>query len=84
MKKFDFFIISGVLLGLIIGITIFTPVVVGAVGDIQLENPLGTTDISEMLGNIIKKLLRFLGSISLLVFVVGGFLWLTSAVMLKK
>ncbi len=51
----------------------------GTLGDVQLENPLGTTKIPEILGSIVKKLLTILGSISLLVLVAGGFLWLTSA-----
>lgn len=79
MKKFNFVVISGILLGLTLGIAIFTPIVVEAIGDVSLENPLGTTNISEILGSIVKKLLTILGSISLLVLVAGGFLWLTSA-----
>lgn len=53
---------------------------IGSIGNtVELENPLGTTKIPEILGGIVKKLLTILGSISLLVLVAGGFLWLTSA-----
>src|SRR3989338_6789309 len=53
-----------------------------------LENPLaktadeklkGQTDMRVLLGNIIKGAMGIVGSLTLLVFVYGGFLWLTSA-----
>ncbi len=45
-----------------------------------LTNPLKDgTDIPTLIGNIIKRVLGILGSITLAVFVYGGFLWLTSA-----
>jgi hypothetical protein len=44
-----------------------------------LSNPLGTSDINVIIGNIIKILLGFSGSIAFLMFVWGGFLWLISA-----
>lgn len=48
---------------------------------VELENPLGAgrTDIRVILGDIIKYAMGILGSLTLLVFVFGGFLWLTSA-----
>lgn len=50
---------------------------------VSLENPLGTTlkdtDIRYILGGVIQKALGILGSITLVVFIYGGFLWLTSA-----
>lgn len=49
------------------------------VGDIQLDNPLQTTDIKVILGGVIGKILAVLGSITLLVFIQGGFTWLISA-----
>lgn len=64
---------------MMLGLFSFVPVLAQTVGDIQLENPLGTTEITDILGNVVKKILTILGSISLVVFVAGGFLWLTSA-----
>ena len=46
---------------------------------VKLDNPLGTTDIRILLGKIVSKGMSILGSVTLLVFVYGGFLWLTSA-----
>ncbi|HQL53026.1 MAG: hypothetical protein ACOXZY_00175 [Patescibacteria group bacterium] len=66
----------------------FTPVWAGStVGDVHLVNPLGGSDtntvgdvkINTLLGKIVGKALLILGSLTLLVFVIGGFLWLTSA-----
>ena len=44
-----------------------------------LTNPLGTTDAPALIGTIIKSALGIVGSIALLMFIYGGFLWLTSA-----
>ncbi len=48
---------------------------------VELENPMGKgrTDISKILGDIIKYAMGILCSLTLLVFVYGGFLWLISA-----
>src|SRR3989339_675316 len=62
---------------------------------IELENPLGCSEeglkngscnkqtgeknISILIGSLIQKALGVLGSLTLFVFVLGGFLWLTSA-----
>lgn len=43
-----------------------------------LENPLGTTDLHELIGRLIRTLLGLSGAAALLMFVWGGFLWLTS------
>jgi len=45
----------------------------------ELLNPLGTGNIYELIGRIIKALLGLSGSIALLMFVYGGFQYLTSA-----
>lgn len=53
----------------------------------QLTNPLGgssankkgITDVNEIVGKVIQAVLGILGSIALVVFMYGGFLWLTSA-----
>jgi uncharacterized BrkB/YihY/UPF0761 family membrane protein len=44
-----------------------------------LTNPLATTDINEVIGRLIQAVLGVTGSIALLMFVYGGFLWLSSA-----
>lgn len=43
------------------------------------EDPQGQTNISQIVGNVIKVALGIIGSITLGIFVYGGFLWLTSA-----
>lgn len=68
----------------IIGISLFMFGVVHAEGavvakTVALENPLQTVDVSIIIGNIIKGGMGVVGSITLLVFVAGGFMWLTSA-----
>lgn len=45
----------------------------------KLTNPLGTTDVPTLIGKVIKAVLGVVGSIALLMFIYGGFLWLTSA-----
>lgn len=45
---------------------------------VSLTNPLGSTDINVIGGGIIATVMGVLGSITLLVFVVGGVMWLTS------
>ncbi|MBI4435119.1 hypothetical protein HY630_00455 [Candidatus Uhrbacteria bacterium] len=43
-----------------------------------LTNPLGTTNVREVIGRLIQAILGITGSVALLMFVYGGFLWLTS------
>lgn len=51
----------------------------GGTGGGGLDNPLGGIDDPRILiGNIINAVLGIVGSIALLVFIYGGFLWLTS------
>ena len=49
---------------------------------VKLQNPLGEglerTDLRIILGEVIKKALTVLGSLTLLVFIAGGVMWLTS------
>ncbi len=47
-------------------------------GTVSLTNPLGTTDPREIIGNLIKAVLSIIGSVTLLMFVYGGVLWITS------
>jgi len=43
-----------------------------------LTNPLGTSDVREIVGRVISAALSVVGSLALLIFIYGGFLWLTS------
>ena len=46
-----------------------------------LENPLSgdITDVPTLIGTIIKAALGIVGALSLYMFIIGGFIWLTSA-----
>lgn len=44
----------------------------------QPQNPLGTTNVAAVLGRIVNVFLGLSGSIALLMFVYGGFTWVTS------
>ena len=44
-----------------------------------LTNPLGQTDLPKLIGSVVSKLMGVLGSIALVMFLYGGFLWLTAA-----
>lgn len=46
---------------------------------IELDNPLSTTSIPEIVGNAVQVAMGILGSLALVVFVYGGFRWLTAA-----
>ena len=52
-----------------------TPFVASAA---SLENPLGTTDLRVVAGNIIKAVLALSGSAALLMFIYGGAQWILS------
>lgn len=59
-----------------------TGTVAGATGSkpiTPLLNPLGTTDIRELVARVIKIFTGISGSFALLMFMYGGFLWVTSA-----
>ncbi|MEK7516108.1 MAG: pilin [Patescibacteria group bacterium] len=43
-----------------------------------LINPLGAATIQALIGNLIKGALGIVGSVALVIFIYGGFLWLTS------
>jgi hypothetical protein len=47
---------------------------------VKLQNPLGEgrDDLRIVVGQVIQKVLTIIGSITLLVFVIGGVMWLTS------
>lgn len=44
----------------------------------KLENPLGVTDVPTLIGRVIKAILGIVGSLSLLMFIYGGFIWMMS------
>lgn len=46
---------------------------------IPLTNPLKTTDVKVLVGDVIKYVLGIMGSLTLCAFVFGGYMWLTSA-----
>ena len=48
-------------------------------GGAGLQNPLGTADPRVIVGNVIKALLGVVGSLALLVVILGGFMWVISA-----
>jgi hypothetical protein len=58
-----------------------TPIIVSLINPMggSAENPSGDLDMRKILGNIIAKGMGMLGGIALLVFIYGGFEWLTSA-----
>ena len=43
-----------------------------------LENPLHTTDLAALIGRVIRGLTGVVGALALLMFVVGGILWMTA------
>ncbi|TSD05214.1 MAG: Uncharacterized protein Athens071412_412 [Parcubacteria group bacterium Athens0714_12] len=43
-----------------------------------LPNPIGTTDIKELIARIITTILGLTGAIALVLFVYGGLVWMTS------
>ena len=46
---------------------------------VPLTNPLETTNVRLLIGDIIKYVLGIMGSLTLCAFVFGGYMWLTSA-----
>lgn len=72
------FIFCSIVLLLCLGI--FCIAQAQSVDEVQkLTNPLGTTDIRVLAGQVISTALGILGSVALVAFIVGGLLWLTSA-----
>jgi hypothetical protein len=59
---------------------------VASADKVCISNPLGNkvTSINALIGNIIKGLLGVVGSLALVMFVWGGFQWMTSAGDAKK
>ncbi|KKR56689.1 MAG: hypothetical protein UU08_C0009G0025 [Candidatus Uhrbacteria bacterium GW2011_GWE2_40_58] len=44
-----------------------------------LTNPLGTTDLRLIIGNIIRAILGLTGVLALVMFIYGGILWMVSS-----
>jgi TRAP-type C4-dicarboxylate transport system permease small subunit len=44
----------------------------------QLHNPLGTASVPEIIGRLINAMLGVVGSFALLMFILGGWHWLTA------
>ncbi len=61
---------------LIISLGLFIPAMVFA--QVTLDNPIGTSDLRIVIGRVIKALLGLSGALALLMFVWGGFQWITS------
>lgn len=60
---------------------ILTPIIALAACDpdkICLDNPIGTTNITQIMGNLVAQALTVMGSLALVVFIIGGFMWVTS------
>jgi len=52
---------------------------------VSLDNPLGTTNPPQaLIGRAISAILGLVGSLALIMFIYGGFLWMTSAGNEKK
>ncbi len=77
MKKFIFFLLFSALLLIPVSISLAaasatTPCLT------CLTNPLSTDSPQVLIGNIINAALGVVGSIALLMFIYGGFTWMTS------
>ncbi|MFA7662356.1 MAG: TrbC/VirB2 family protein [Patescibacteria group bacterium] len=59
----------------ILGLAISSPILAAAT---TLTNPLGSDDIATLIGKAIAFLLGAFGAIALLMFIIGGFMWMTS------
>ena len=47
-------------------------------GSVCLTNPLNARTVPELIANILKAVIGIVGALALLVFIYGGFIWLTS------
>jgi hypothetical protein len=48
-------------------------------GTVSLDNPLGTESPQVLIGNVINAVLGVVGSLALLMFIYGGFTWMTAS-----
>lgn len=65
-----------ILVSIICGLIIIIPCFVLAA---ELKNPIQAKDFQTLIGQVIKAVLGVVGSIALLMFIYGGFLWMTSS-----
>lgn len=49
-----------------------------AKGDVKLHNPINTSDIPTLIGKVINWFLGIAGSLALVMFIVGGVMWMTA------
>ncbi|HKL17064.1 MAG TPA: pilin [Patescibacteria group bacterium] len=47
-------------------------------GDVQEEVGYEETELVEVIGNVIRIVIGFIGLIALVIFIVGGFMWMTA------
>jgi membrane protease YdiL (CAAX protease family) len=57
---------------------LFLAVPAVVLAQVALDNPLGTSDLRKIIGRVIQALLGLSGTLALLMFVWGGFQWITS------
>lgn len=69
---------------IIIGFLAIPAVVLAADAANLIKDPLGNASIPVLIGRVIKAVLGIVGSIALLMFIWGGFLWMTAAGEAKK
>lgn len=69
MRRLFFSFIAALLLAPISAFAAATP---------TLTNPLGSSDVRTIVGRVISAALSVVGTLALLMFIYGGFLWLTS------
>jgi len=63
---------------LLLWLSLLLPAAVWAQESVSLVNPLRESDPTTLIGNIIKSVLGLTGVISLVAFIAGGIIWMTS------
>ena len=77
MKKI---IVLIILIALIAPISIFAAIDADSDGGaVELENPIGETNPNLIIGKVIEAALGIVGSLALLMFIYGGFIWMLAA-----
>ncbi|MBI4281079.1 hypothetical protein HY628_02700 [Candidatus Uhrbacteria bacterium] len=59
-------------------VSFLTPLVTQAGTVVQLQSPINAPTVQALAGDIIRAVLGLVGSLALIMFIYGGFLWLTS------
>lgn len=60
------------------GLVFFLPLIAKAQVETKLFNPLGVESFEELAAKVLKFALGLLGTIALIIFIYGGFTWMTS------